>query len=420
MPGAGINRVTMKSSVPARVLDVTRLLSSVGRGRMTGVDRVEFAYLRAFLAETEPLFLLVRTPFGFLVLDRSAGPVLQSALATPEERPAAGWFRFLRDPKWKVTRALRRHAVARSVHRRLGAMLRRTVPKGTRYINVGHSNLNDKVLAAVRSVPDCQIAVMIHDTIPLDYPEFTRAGVTDQFQKKMQATARYADLVIYNSGETRHNAERWFGTWGPVPKGVTAHLGIEKIAPDAALIPSELPLDRPYFVCVGTIEPRKNHALLLDLWAALDATMDQADIPRLFILGKRGWNNEAVFRRLETEPFIGRTVFEVPNLADAAVSALLLRSAGSLFPSFAEGFGLPPIEAVAAGVPVICGTLPIYREVLGNIPVYAEVNDRYLWETIVQEFAIKKRAVKQPELEARAAPDLPTWEKHFNLLLKLT
>lgn len=420
MRGAGTNPVTMTGSAAARILDVTRLLAGVGRGRMTGVDRVEFAYLRAFLAETEPLFLLARTRFGFLLLDRTAGAVLQDALGECGERPATGWFRFLRDPKWKVTHALRKRAVARSTHWRLGGMLKRAVPAGTRYISVGHSNLNEEVLAAVRAIPGGQISVMIHDTIPLDYPEFTRAGVTEEFRQKMQATARYADLVIYNSKETRRDAERWFGHHGTIPEGITAHLGIEVMSANAALIPPELPLDRPYFVYVGTIEPRKNHALLLDVWTTFEATMAPADIPRLFILGKRGWNNEDVFHRLDTLPFMGRTVFEVPNLPDAAVAALLSGAAGALFPSFAEGFGLPPIEAVAAGVPVICGDLCVYREILGNIPVYAEVNDRYLWETIVRDFAKKKRAVKQPDLKARSAPDLPTWENHFNLLLKMT
>ena len=410
----------MPSSATARLLDVTRLLSSVGRGPITGVDRVEFAYLRAVLAETEPVFFLARTAFGFLLLDRKAAPVLQRALAESSLRPSKGVFRYLRDPKWKVTNALRRHAVARSLPSGLGGMLRKHLPSGTCYVNVGHSNLETASLAAIRSVPGLRITVMVHDTIPLDFPQYSRAGVQETFEAKLRATQKYADLVLYNSRQTQLDAERWFGKWGAVPAGMAAHLGIEVMTPKSSLIPPDLPLDRPYFVALGTIEPRKNHAFLLEIWRRFSTTMDPGEIPYLFVIGNRGWHNLDVFTQLDTAPFMRRTVFEVANLPDEGVAAVLEGAAGLLFPSIAEGFGLPPIEAAALGVNVVCNDLPIYKEILGNIPVYGSVNDRYLWETIIVDLARKARRGKQREGLAITGPCLPTWENHFNLVLKVT
>ena len=126
---------------------------------------------------------------------------------------------------------------------------------------------------------------------------------------------------------------------------------------------------------------------MLDLWD---------DIPdaHLLICGSRGWENHAVFDRLDTRP---PRVHELPGLDDGQVAALLQKSVGLLFPSFAEGYGLPPVEAAALGAPVLVNDLPIYREVLGDIPVYANVSDRYLWRK-----EINRMAADHPSDQTRA------------------
>ena len=88
---------------------------------------------------------------------------------------------------------------------------------------------------------------------------------------------------------------------GRVPPGCVAALGVlvaSPCQPDLA----ELDLARPWFVTIGTIEPRKNHALLLDVWQALSQRLPAAQMPQLVIAGSRGWRNEAVFRRLDARP----------------------------------------------------------------------------------------------------------------------
>ena len=91
------------------------------------------------------------------------------------------------------------------------------------------------------------------------------------------------------------------------------------------------------------------------------------------------------------------------------------QSAGVLFPTHAEGFGMPAAEAVARGVPVIVNDLPVIREILGDIPIYASVSDRYLWLNRIKELAdVWPNAPKQSPL----AP--PTWDTHFKTVLRLT
>jgi glycosyltransferase involved in cell wall biosynthesis len=200
---------------------------------------------------------------------------------------------------------------------------------------------------------------------------------------------------------------------GPLPEVIVAPLGLD-LAPPGDL--PDLPLDRPYFLSLGTIEPRKNHALLLDLWEDLHATLPEAAIPRLFLVGRRGWRNEGVFARLDRLPFMGRTVFECDDIGDGALSALLAGSAGLLHPSLAEGFGLPPHEAAALGVTPVCAPLSVYRETLGDAAVYADPADLYQWRKIVLELA-ERDGAGQGTTGSGTAYDPPTWEAHFKLAL---
>lgn len=397
---------------PARLLDLTRLVSRLGRGPLTGVDRVELAYLQHLLSCPEPLFGLVRTSVGFILLDRK-GSLAVHRLATGAEPPGAtdliGRLLHRRDPqRARAEASARRLAVARCTLFGLAPMLRRHLPAGASYLNTGHANLTQRTLGAVKASGG-RVAVLVHDVIPLEHPEFTRPDIPAVFARKLAAVADHADLLIHTTRDARRRTEAHLPRSVP---GVVAALGVDLAAPDHAALPA-LDLRRPYFVTIGTIEPRKNHALLLDVWQRLHDILPEAEIPRLFLLGGRGWRNEAVFARLDRAPFMGRTVFELPGLSDGAVSALLQGAEALLFPSFAEGYGLPPVEAAALGVPVVCAPLAVFRETLGDYPVYLEPTDVYSWvETIV---AWGKDTTPEAGQRRRA----PNWEDHFNQVLNL-
>ncbi|MEC3860663.1 glycosyltransferase family 1 protein [Mesobacterium sp. TK19101] len=395
-----------------RLLDLTRLTRRAGRV-LTGVDRVEYAYLDELLARADPVFGLVRSAFGFILLDRVAMADFRNRL----ERGHWGkrdWFaRFkpgMDQTRLRAEADLRRMCLDRCHPGRLGRMLARHLPDGVHYLNVGHSNFSDRVIAGLRGIRGVRIAVLVHDTIPLDYPEFQRPKVPARFGGFLRRVGRAADLVICNSVQTRDDVLRHLAEEERQPECVVAHLGVT--VPEVGTAPNG-PWNRSYFVALGTIEPRKNHALLLDVW---DGFAGDPDAPDLLILGNRGWRNEAVLDRLDTAP---PGVHELGGLPDDQVFALLQGAAGLLFPSLAEGYGLPPLEAAALGVPVLCNTLPIYQEVLGELVVYADAADRYLWATKIKELAEADRA--RQDGTGRAVPrfDPPSWGDHFNTVLNL-
>ena len=390
-----------------RLLDVTRTLRRAGR-MATGVDRVELAYLAQFLSDDTPCFGLARTPLGYLLLDRAGLQGVQDRIEGRIDWGAPDLLSWsLRGRSTVGRRAeadFRRLAIARTAVWGLPRLIKK-LPVPCRYFNVGHSNLSRRVLSTLNA-SGIYISVLIHDVIPLEYPQYQRLGSVDPFRAKLKYVQEWADLVIYNSADTKARAEAQMAAWGKIPASIVAHLGTVPPQPDPSKLPSGLPPTEPYFVTVGTIEPRKNHKFLLDIWDELGP-----DAPLLLICGGRGWNNDAVFSRLDAMGPDSR-VREISNLSDPALAALVQTASGSLFPSFAEGFGLPPLEALMLKTRVLCNDLGVLHEFLGDMPVYASVSDQYQWTRIIKEWA------NTPEMqETPTAFQGPTWKNHFNLVL---
>lgn len=405
---------------PARLLDLTRLVSRLGHGRPTGVDRVEAAYLAHFLTLPSPVFGLVRSKLGFLILDHQGMTGFQQLITDQSPMPPADLLSRLsrmREPLLaRAETAVRRIARARCRPRHLPQTLRQHLPDGFAYFNTGHANLNPETLSAIKAGGATQRLFLVHDTIPLDHPEFTRPDTIASFDRKLAAISAHADTVIHTACATRILTDHHLARHGRIPPGVVAPLGINPLHPDTT--PAR---QHPYFVTLGTIEPRKNHALLLDIWEAMHRDLPPHRVPHLLILGRRGWSNEPVFRRLDTLPFINQTVFEMPNLPDDAVANLLAHARALLFPSHVEGFGLPPIEAASLGTAVIVPPLPIYRETLGNYPVYATLDDSYSWMETIIRLADDKNDRDEPgagqKYASQNAIKIPQWDAHFKVVL---
>jgi len=117
-----------------------------------------------------------------------------------------------------------------------------------------------------------------------------------------------------------------------------------------------------YFVVCGTIEPRKNHLLLLNIWRELAHELGAAT-PKLVLVGARGWDNENVVDMLERCDGVRRHVIESGRLSSPALRNLLMGARALLMPSFAEGYGLPVVEALAVGAPVIASDIESFRSV---------------------------------------------------------
>lgn len=408
----------MTAGARGRVLDVTRLVLRTGRPVLTGIDRVERAYLREFLARPEPLLLLMKQGRRQWLLPRLAGVELDRWLeAGLAPRGLVERLAVRRGVPALAALRLKRMALGGAMPDGVAALLARHLPGGGWYFNTGHVNATAELLAAVRSVPGLRVAVLVHDMIPLDLPQFSRPHAVEEIGALVEAVVRQADLVICNSAATRDDLARHARRHGPVPESIVAHLGTEEVAPDPAALPKGLPLDRPYFLALGTLEPRKNHALLLDVWDKFHAEMPEAEVPQLFLVGRRGWRNEDFLARLDGSPHLGRTIHELPGLPDGAVAALMAGARALLMPSLAEGYGLPVAEAAAAGTPVIAAPLPVYLEFVGDYPVYVTQGDLYSWAARIQEQLGTDAAVQGAMRRCVPQVARKTWAGHFQNVL---
>jgi len=194
----------------------------------------------------------------------------------------------------------------------------------------------------------------------------------------------------------------------PEPPTLVAPLGVDRLPAPQAIGQSE----RPTFVIVGTIEARKNHLLLLEIWSRLVDRFGSA-APRLIIIGQRGWEADEVFLQLDSSEKLRGHVVELGTCSDEELTGRLASARALLFPSKAEGYGLPLAEALGMGVPVIASDLPAFRELAGCIPTYLDPEDSNAWEAAIIAYASADSAAREAQLDRLKSYRLPDWSSHF-------
>jgi glycosyltransferase involved in cell wall biosynthesis len=137
-----------------------------------------------------------------------------------------------------------------------------------------------------------------------------------------------------------------------------------------------------------------------------------SDAPILVIIGQRGWEAEEAFALLDGAADLRGHVFEFANADDEQLAALSAGARALLMPSLAEGFGLPVIEALQLGTPVIASDLPVYREVVGSIPTYVDPRSETSWEDAIRSF-LGDAPERERQLRAMQGYQAPDWKSHF-------
>lgn len=392
------------------VLDVSRLLLSVRRPVPSGIDRVEMAYARHFLARpTSACSFVVQSPWGwFGAVERGRIADFVAALGAcwqqGPDRAREGLSRA-----WRIAARIQAGLALGAGRGALSATLARH--RRSAFLLVSHRSLDrDGPIAALRAT-GAAFVPLVHDLIPLSHPEYARPSQVGRHARRLATTAALADGILVNSAATAEVLTAYLPPGAPAI--AVAPLGIGPL-PAAASAPAPSTGGAPYFVCLGTIEPRKNHLLLLHLWRSLAEGPARGTAPRLIIVGRRGWENENVLDLLDRCPALRGLVEEHGALPDAAVAPLLAGSRALLFPSFAEGYGLPVAEALAAGVPVICSDLPALREVAGTVPEMIDPLDGPAWRAAVTDYARPDSARRAAQIDRMAAWRPPAWADHFD------
>ncbi len=219
----------------------------------------------------------------------------------------------------------------------------------------------------------------LHDTAYLLFPEYHLPRNRIYLRAMMPRFLERADRIIAVSENTRRDALRLYGL-DPgkievISEGVDARFTPDVDAVTVSAVRRRYGLPQRFILCISTIEPRKNLTTLLEAYAAL--RHDHPDV-RLVIVGGKGWLFERFFERLRSLGLEGEVVLTgyVPN---EDVPALLNAAEVFAFPSEFEGFGLPPLEAMACGVPVVCSNAASLPEVVGEAGVLLPPRDVAAW-----------------------------------------
>ena len=272
--------------------------------------------------------------------------------------------------------------------------------------------------------------VTILDITPYLFPETHPFLTKWQFRRAIKRIRADIDLIITISQNTKNDLIKYFGV-SPV-KIKVVYLGVSKkyrIIPDEDLLErvrQKYNLPKKFILCVGTLEPRKNISTLIRIFHFLRTSQNERfQQEHLIIAGKRGWKYDGIFEtvtQLGLEKFVHFTDFvdqkDLPNLYNLAEVFV--------YPSLYEGFGLPPLEAMACGCPIITSNSSSLPEVAGdaaiminpqNVNAFAGAIKRVLTDENLRKEMIEKglKQAKKFSWEKCAKETLKVYRETANL-----
>jgi len=215
-----------------------------------------------------------------------------------------------------------------------------------------------------------RVIFLVHDILPVRYPEFFPDGTFGDFQKWLGTVAQ-SDGAICVTRTVADDLYNWIETnkperhrpfligWNHHGADIEASIPSKGFPVDFPKIISKLS-GSPTVLMVGTVEPRKGHALALQ---AMEKLWKEGSQINLVIVGKHGWMVDDLANRIKKHKESGKKLFWFQGISDEALLKLYETASGVLMASEGEGFGLPLIEAAQHGVPVLARNIPVFREI---------------------------------------------------------
>jgi len=418
------------------VYDVTHLASRLTGETTTGIDWVDRAYVR-HLARSERLACGLH--YGLLsphllskglvaeLSDRHERKFAHTASPSASSSSDQTWRRL---KEWLAGRSsaeslpksalFHRRSVtdemtslAFKARMRIAHNRRLEIPEGAVYLNVAQHGFEYPALFGwLDSRPDVAPVFVSHDLLPLDFPEYFREGYKGVFRRRFDLIEKRAKAIIATCDSTANRIRAEFRAKGRTSPPIHVQpLASPLDAPETGELRDSELSDTPYFVAVGTIEPRKNHTLLLNVWRELARSDGEA--PKLVLVGGRGWGSEDVVYALERSATLALHIRQASGLASDSLRALLANARALLAPNLAEGYGIPLVEALTVGTPVICSDIPVFREVTQDCATFLSPLDGAGWRSTIRRFTDGSQDANGEARRLTQNFKAPNWASYF-------
>lgn len=243
-----------------------------------------------------------------------------------------------------------------------------------------------------------KLKVLCHDLMPLNYSKFCFEKHTRLFSKYISDCVKCVDSYYCNSTFTKNELLDFYkGQRKQPPNMQVINLGCDLYKKDFiqnSLSNISFLINESYVLFVSTIEVRKNHKLIYEMYLKL-LEEGVKDLPKVYFVGRRGWLVESLLDKLDNDPRIKDKILILNNISDSELVQLYKNCKFTLFPSFIEGYGLPIAESLSFGKYCISSNRGSMPEVGGDYIDYADPSDLDEW---LEKF---KFAISNPDYVAR-------------------
>lgn len=228
-----------------------------------------------------------------------------------------------------------------------------------------------------------KVASIIYDLIPIHFSQYVEDSDGKHYLNALPKLIKLSDEFYGISktvaDEMQNYILKYYPELSPEKKVDYFYLGADFISNNKNdTVDNIRPVVKSIFdhhktwLVVSTVEPRKNHNYILD---AFDKIWDENGTDKLFIIGRIGWKCDQILERIIEHPEYNKKLFYMWDISDDELKYCYKHSAGLIFASHVEGFGLPIVEAMKNKIKVFCSDIPIFREVGGEYPQYFNLQD---------------------------------------------
>jgi glycosyltransferase involved in cell wall biosynthesis len=256
-----------------------------------------------------------------------------------------------------------------------------------------------------------RLAVLCYDLIPVTRPEFFAPEVSAPFARYWRRLLRVADTVIVNAHAVARDVAALRAAEGLPPADTpVVPLGADPPRAAPAPLPDGLAPDH-FALFVSTIEPRKNHALVLEVWRRLLARgVPQRTGYRLVFVGRPGWMVAPLLAEIADARRFAGTLLHLARAEDAVLAALYRAAGFCLYPSRDEGFGLPVVEAFVHGRALLASTGGAVPEAAGGLAPCLDPDDIGGWAAEMERLMLDPAARRAAEARVAAGYRPRDWD----------